>query len=119
MSEQTGMNSLLREERNWTEDFPHENGKYLNTCSSCGKGFLGYKRRVICKLCAAPPPSLWRRITKFRQIELGDERIVLYLFQDRRYELGITLDIYEKPALLSINFIFIHLEIMFYKKRPQ
>lgn len=41
-------------ERDWTEDFPHENGNYLCKCCHCGQTFWGYKRRVACKVCAAP-----------------------------------------------------------------
>lgn len=37
----------------WMEDFPHENGNYINACISCQKQFIGYKRRQICKLCSA------------------------------------------------------------------
>lgn len=36
----------------WTEDFPHENGCYINRCISCGLIFYGYKRRSVCKTCA-------------------------------------------------------------------
>ena len=39
-------------ERDWPEDFPHENGNYWNTCIRCKKAFTGHKRRVICKRCA-------------------------------------------------------------------
>ena len=38
-------------ERDWKEDFIHENGNYVNYCIKCKKGFFGHKRRVICKLC--------------------------------------------------------------------
>jgi hypothetical protein len=44
----------FRSERDWTEDFAFENGKYLNTCLECRRHFMGYKRRVICRLCAVP-----------------------------------------------------------------
>lgn len=39
-------------ERDWPEDFGHENGEYFCNCSSCGRTFVGYKRRTICKVCA-------------------------------------------------------------------
>lgn len=42
--------------QDWSEDFGHENGRYLNTCHQCGRSFMGYKRRVTCKLCAAATP---------------------------------------------------------------
>lgn len=37
--------------RDWTEDSEHENGRYLNTCLHCKRGFMGHKRRVVCKVC--------------------------------------------------------------------
>ena len=42
-------------ERDWTEDFPHENGMYQNRCMDCGLLFFGHKRRVWCKLCGGKP----------------------------------------------------------------
>jgi hypothetical protein len=41
--------------RDWEEDFGHENGQYMNICCHCAQTFIGYKRRVVCKLCATPP----------------------------------------------------------------
>ncbi len=38
-------------DRDWPEDFPHENGSYFNQCFVCKETFLGYKRRAICKKC--------------------------------------------------------------------
>jgi len=38
-------------ERDWPEDFSHENGQYMNTCVYCKLVFTGYKRRVVCKAC--------------------------------------------------------------------
>ena len=40
--------------KNWTEDYPHENGNYVNKCKECGEFFFGHKRRVICKECQSP-----------------------------------------------------------------
>lgn len=37
--------------RDWTDDFREENGKYHNECVSCQKPFTGHKRRHVCKLC--------------------------------------------------------------------
>lgn len=36
----------------WPEDAGHENGNYECKCASCGRHFIGYKRRVTCRLCA-------------------------------------------------------------------
>lgn len=41
----------LERPRDWTEDASHENGNYTNTCGTCGKTFIGHKRRVTCKVC--------------------------------------------------------------------
>lgn len=37
--------------RNWKEDFHLENGNYTCICTICDEQFLGYKRRIYCKLC--------------------------------------------------------------------
>lgn len=42
-------------ERDWSEDFKHENGNYSCRCSTCKESFQGHKRRMFCKLCAARP----------------------------------------------------------------
>jgi len=39
-------------ERDWPEDFKLENGNYMNICTTCKQGFMGYKRRFTCKVCA-------------------------------------------------------------------
>lgn len=44
----------FRTERDWTEDFSHENGNYENNCIKCDQLFMGHKRRVVCKICATP-----------------------------------------------------------------
>jgi len=43
------------EERSFPEDSPFENGYYYNECAYCGRSFMGYKRRVMCKVCTAAP----------------------------------------------------------------
>ena len=42
------------DERSFHEDAPLENGVYYNDCMNCGRSFTGYKRRTLCKVCAAP-----------------------------------------------------------------
>lgn len=44
-------------ERNWTEDFAHENGQYERACFACNRTFVGHKRRIYCKTCAQPAPA--------------------------------------------------------------
>lgn len=38
--------------RDWTEDFADENGNYECRCTDCEETFFGYKRRIVCKVCA-------------------------------------------------------------------
>ena len=52
-AEARGHEAELAKLRDWPEDFEDENGKYANKCALCGNFFLGYKRRVACKLCKA------------------------------------------------------------------
>ena len=40
-------------ERSWPEDVG-ENSWYSNVCCNCGRDFLGYKRRVTCRVCNTP-----------------------------------------------------------------
>ncbi len=44
--------SLFENDRNWVEDFSHENGNYSNICIRCNNEFLGHKRRIVCKNCS-------------------------------------------------------------------
>ena len=39
-------------ERNWIDDFKHENGNYNCICVFCKQDFIGHKRRVVCKVCS-------------------------------------------------------------------
>lgn len=50
-------NQDIDNSRNWEDDFKFENGNYQCKCGNCGKMFLGYKRRVTCKVCANLNPS--------------------------------------------------------------
>lgn len=44
-------------ERDWPEDFGHENGNYTCRCGVCRELFTGYKRRVVCKKCVKSAPA--------------------------------------------------------------
>lgn len=39
-------------DRDWTEDFDHENGCYSSICMTCEAPFFGHKRRFVCKRCS-------------------------------------------------------------------
>lgn len=47
----------------WTEDFGHENGNYINTCIECKTMFKGHKRRVICRTCNDAPID-WQKLSE-------------------------------------------------------
>jgi hypothetical protein len=42
---------MEQNEKDYKEDFSHENGNYSNICLKCKNEFMGHKRRVICKTC--------------------------------------------------------------------
>lgn len=44
-------------DRDWPDDFAHENGNYFNQCFVCKETFRGYKRRIVCKKCCGPITS--------------------------------------------------------------
>lgn len=44
-------------DRDWKDDFDHENGFYQNLCARCGLAFFGHKLRTICKSCVYPAPK--------------------------------------------------------------
>lgn len=53
------MNSIrdTKPEKDWPEDFSHENGMYYCRCVSCKELFIGYKRRVVCRECSEEMPK--------------------------------------------------------------
>lgn len=53
-------------DRDWSEDFSHENGNYFNNCIECKQQFKGHKRRVICKKCSTPD---WEELSKRKRPE--------------------------------------------------
>lgn len=48
------MNPLTdtKPEKDYPEDWHHENGQYYCRCVHCKELFIGYKRRVVCKECS-------------------------------------------------------------------
>ena len=58
-------------ERDWKEDFPHENGNYMCQCVKCKEFFYGHKRRYSCKLCSDAEVV--------RRQNLTDEELVIEL----------------------------------------
>lgn len=65
-----------RPERDWEEDFSHENGNYQCECMDCGNTFFGHKRRVKCKICSNGNLAT---LTRNRQIAIneGKEKTII------------------------------------------
>lgn len=96
----------------WPEDFAHDNGRYLCTCCGCHRQFTGYKRRVVCKVCATADdakakergewlaehraPQDWRILTidEIRQMHAESSRLMLEANVERnlRRELAARLE---------------------------
>ena len=90
-------NAATELERNWPEDYPHENGCYQNKCSMCGNLFLGMKRRPICKLCFATASADYtkmdthasaEKVERFEKVEIseGMQELKIYQYQAKRIE---------------------------------
>lgn len=50
--------------RSYNEEFHLENGRYENICINCQECFIGYKRRITCKLCRKPYVAKPQRFTR-------------------------------------------------------
>jgi hypothetical protein len=46
---------LWRSSRSYPEDYPGENGQYMNECLLCRLKFIGNKHRVLCRECVFGP----------------------------------------------------------------
>lgn len=98
--------------RDWTEDFSHENGNYLNPCIVCGNDFFGHKRRVICKVCATSESKEAQPIIKFTW-EKGDTFDSIYkkllslkgkqVINKKNKEVPLTIFNVSKPQESEIN----------------
>lgn len=61
--------------RDWTNETTHENGNYSNKCMVCGNYFMGYKDRVVCKLCADNAGAVDKRVAAtIRAMRLQHDR---------------------------------------------
>lgn len=61
---------LLDHPGNWPEDFPDDNGNYMNICVNCEQPFLGHKRRSICKICADVSREKWATMDDDQKLEV-------------------------------------------------
>jgi hypothetical protein len=84
-------NATTDNDRDWVEDFPHENGTYLNSCKTCGERFVGYKRRPPeCKRCfvkrcsAAPAMDLLLRMVQRGKAEFTVDEY--FEFEGKAYD---------------------------------
>lgn len=94
--------------RNWTEDAQYENGNYMNQCSACGNRFFGYKRRVICKVCA---PSFQARVQPwmmecFGLVISGDTRERNHRFLEEALELVQACGCTIQEAYTLVHYVF-------------
>lgn len=53
-----GQSDMTPTTRDWPEDFANENGNYSNICLWCAETFTGYKRILVCRVCARAPAML-------------------------------------------------------------
>jgi hypothetical protein len=58
-------------DRNWEEDFSHENGKYINRCYGCELHFMGHKRRTRCKKCCVGKEETEKESQESMLAEIG------------------------------------------------
>src|SRR5690242_8574154 len=61
----------LFSDRDWLEDFEHENGQYQCICVMCGKSFIGHKRRTCCEICTPKQ--------KIKQMTPSQEKVLAVL----------------------------------------
>lgn len=54
-------------DRDWPEDFAQENGNYGHACVVCKRGFIGHKRRHVCRDCNRQENERWARLTPEEQ----------------------------------------------------
>ncbi len=61
------LSHLGHPDRDWPEDFPHENGNYLRECLQCDLSFIGHKRRYVCRSCERANEEAWAKMTPQEQ----------------------------------------------------
>lgn len=65
--------------RDWTEDFQHENGNYMNLCCRCNESFSGHKRRNICRICAGQsekqPTGILKDLSELKRYSTGFDNV--------------------------------------------
>jgi len=81
---------------NWIEDYSHENGRYHCLCCKCGSGFIGHKRRVVCKTCDHLPllekiVELSVRYVAFG-LELAEAEFVACIARGTAGDIGLRAD---------------------------
>lgn len=62
-------------QKNWTEDYKHENGNYICKCYNCKEYFFGHKRRPLCKECGGNLKTNNETIIDNSMIEILKQRI--------------------------------------------
>ena len=71
-------------DRDWEEDFIHDNGNYMCVCVPCKQTFFGHKRRNCCKLCSEIEKVRQQNLTEAeRLIELEDMNKIFLKYMER------------------------------------
>lgn len=85
----TGPIAIVEKRGDWPEDFTHENGQYINHCSTCGETFTGHKRRPTCKVCASKPltpdqerDAIWCQALMSSGLDLETLNTILVRFRE-------------------------------------
>jgi hypothetical protein len=65
-------------DRDWKEDFQHENGRYFCLCAECGNKFMGHKRRHVCNTCDTESREAYKKLSdeEKEQIRLKQLKII-------------------------------------------
>jgi hypothetical protein len=90
-------------DRDWPEDFAHENGKYFCTCMFCDKHFVGHKRRVACKKCSAPSPAQEKRVEASAQANAIIDACPFPLSDEAEYYLRERIAVHLARALATAS----------------
>lgn len=85
---------LVMRAQDWNEDAALENGNYENICGLCRCGFIGHKRRILCRRCyhAAWQPH---RKSVFESIR-ASLKYIRGRQEDARLSLGKQMDDFRK-----------------------
>ena len=62
-------------DRDWVEDFEHENGQYFCQCFECDEQFMGHKRRYVCKVCHTKAKEAFEALSEEEQKAVMEKKV--------------------------------------------